>query len=437
MAAVHSQDHGEGAPPGSPLWGAGPVPPVALVALIVLVGTFASIAYHYVMGAYLGFGHPYSSFLFKPRDHFMDYFNVYRHAQQFKPGVSTNMVYSPLLHFIMTVLTVVPAWVGFAAMVAAFVATLSALLWKWTMRLIGSPIVRAMYVAALGLLAYPVLFALDRGNLEMLVFLMLAAFFYLYYWRRSPYAWVPLSLAVAAKYYWITLVVLLLLDRRMRQAVACVVGAVAVTVASTIMIGLLSGRGVIGVFGDLSTTLATHVSKTTSGLGVAAYSHSLWVWGLCIVDWTDTYLYMTAALRVYLLGAAVIMLLVIRRLLRGDFADWQKATALVACTLVLPYESVDYNLIQLLLPLSLFASAWHAGRKAWLSAVLFGLLLIPLDYYYFVHLLFGTSVSSSALVYPLLLLGLIVVVIWDGKAGDAPLGGELPGEEACILEARP
>jgi Glycosyltransferase family 87 len=437
MAAVDSHDYGEGASPGRPSWGAGPVPPIALVALIVLVGTSLSIGYHYVMGAYLGLGHHYGSFLFKPRDHFMDFFNVYRHAQEYGSGNSDNMVYSPLLHLIMTVSNLVPAWVGFAAMTAAFVATLAALLWTWTMRLVGSPIVRAMFASTLCLLSYPVLFALDRGNLEMLVFIMLAAFFYLYYWRRSPYAWVALSLAVAAKYYWITLVVLLLLDRRIRQAVACVVGAVAVTVASTVVIGLLSGRGVIDVLGSLSSTLATHVGKTTSGLGVAAYSHSLWVWGLCIVDWSDTYLYMTVALRVYLLGAAVIMLLVIRRLQRGDFADWQKATALVACTLVLPYESVDYNLIHLLLPLSLFAATWHAGRKARLSAVLFGLLLIPLDYYYFVHLLFGTSVSSAALVYPLLLLGLIVVVIWDGKAGDAPLGRELPGQKVAMLEAPP
>lgn len=428
-------DYGEGASPGRPSWGAGPVPPIALVSLIVLVGTSVSIAYHYVMGAYLGFGHPYSSFLFKPSDHFMDFFNVYRHAQEYGSGNSDNMVYSPLLHLIMTVSNLVPAWVGFAAMTAAFVATLAALLWTWTMRLVGSPIVRAMFASTLCLLSYPVLFALDRGNLEMLVFIMLAAFFYLYYWRRSPYARVALSLAVTAKYYWITLVVLLLLDRRIRQAVACVVGAVAVTVASTVVIGLLSGRGVIDVLDSLSSTLATHVGNTTSGLGVAAYSHSLWVWGLCIVDWTDTYLYMTVALRVYLLGAAVIMLLVIRRLLRGDFADWQKATALVACTLVLPYESMDYNLIHLLLPLSLFAAAWRAGRRAWLSAALFGLLLIPLDYYHFAHLLFGLGVSSAALVYPLLLLCLVIVALWDGKAGDASLGNELPVEEAGTLEA--
>jgi hypothetical protein len=432
---VSSDVRGESPSPCGPLWGTAPVDPVALVALIVLVGTSVAIAYHYVMGAYLGLGEPYSTFLFSPGDHFMDYFNVYRQAQEFKPGVSSNMVYSPLLHLVMTVLNLVPAWVGFVAMTAAFVATLAALLWKWTLRRIGSPVVRVMYVATLGLLAYPVLFALDRGNLEMLVFIMLAAFFYLYYWRRSPYAWVALSLAVAAKYYWITLVVLLLLDRRIRQAVACVLGALVVTVTAAVVIGLLSGYGVGGVIDGLSTTLAGHV-EGAGGLGVAAYGHSLWAWVILLIHWSGQTLSLAGVQRIYLLGVAVFMLLVVRRLMRGDLADWQKATALVACTLVLPYESKDYTLVHLLLPLSLFAAAWPTGRRAWLSAVLFGLLLIPLDYVYLEVVDWRPNVSTAVLVYPLLLLGLVVVVLWGRDIPAAPPGGELPAEEVVSGEAQ-
>jgi hypothetical protein len=430
-----SGDERSGSTPAcQPMWGSGPVHPVALVALIVLVGTCVSIAYHYVMGAYLGLGHPWNSFVFVPRDHFMDYFNVYRHAQEFRPGVSSNMVYSPLLHLVMTVLNVVPAWVGFAAMTAAFVATLTALLWKWTMRLVESPVVRVMYVATLGFLAYPVLFALDRGNLEMLVFMMLTAFFYLHYWRRSPYAWVALSLAVAAKYYWITLVVLLLLDRRFRQAVACVLGAVAVTLSSAVVLALVSGYSVGGVLRSLSSTLAGH-AEGVSGVGAAAYGHSLWAWVLLTTHWSHSALYFTSLQRAYLLAAGVIMLVVIRRLAQGDFADWQKATALVACTLALPFESKDYTLVHLLLPLSLFAATWKTGRRAWLSAVLFGLLLIPLDYYYFGLEDARSDVSTAATVYPLLLLGLVIVVLWSGEARDASLVSKPRVDETATPEA--
>ena len=66
-------------------------------------------------------------------------------------------------------------------------------------------LMRLQQVAVLVLLSYPVLFVIDRGNLEMVVFIWLAAFFYLYYGRGSRWAWIPLALAIAGKYYWITL----------------------------------------------------------------------------------------------------------------------------------------------------------------------------------------------------------------------------------------
>lgn len=418
IVALPTSEHRIGhTPPGAELWAPGAVPPIALVVLIVLVGTCVSIAYHYVMGVYLGFEYPWSTFLFFPKDHFMDYFNVYRHAQEFRPGESSNMVYSPLLHLVMTVLNGVPAWVGFGLMVAAFFVTLVALLWSWTMRLVGNRVVRTVFVATLALLSYPVLIALDRGNLEMLVFIMLAVFFYAYYVRRSPWAWVPLSLAVSAKYYWVTLILLLLLDRQARQAAWCVLGTVSVTMVSMLVVAATSGYSVLEVGKGLSTTLSGH-ADATGALFAAAHNHSLWDWVICIHRWSDYALYWLPLQRVYLLTAVLILMLVILRITRGGFTDWQKATALVACTLVLPYESRDYTLIQILLPLTLFAATWRRGRVAWAAAALFGLLLIPLDYYYFTFVYWRSWVSTAALAYPLLLLGLIVVALWNRHAGD-------------------
>lgn len=413
-------------PSGTNLWSAGPVPPIALVVLIVLVGTSVSAAYHYVMGVYLKVEYPFSTFLFFPEDHFMDYFNVYRHAVEFRPGESRNMVYSPVLHVVMTALNMMPPWVGFATMVVAFVVTLAGLLWTWTMRLVGNRMVRALFVAILGLLSYPVLFVLDRGNLEMLVFIMLAAFFYLYYVRRSPFAWLPLSLAVSAKYYWVTLIVLLLLDRQFRQAVWCVLGTLAITTGSMLVVVAASGYSVFEVAGGLFATLSGHVDGIGT-LRVAAHNHSLWDWVICVQRWSDYALYRLPMQRIYLLGAVVILLLVTRRLMRDRFHDWQKATALVACTLVLPYEAKDYTLIHLLLPLALFAGTWRTGRTVWVAATLFGLLLIPLDYYYFIFWSSRSWVSSAALGYPVLLIGLIVVALWRG-AGDS-------GPDAAVPDA--
>jgi hypothetical protein len=137
---------------------------------------------------------------------------------------------------------------------------------------------------------------------------------------------------------------------------------------------------------------------------------------------------------VYLVVAATIMLLVIRRLVRGEFAEWQKATAIVACTLVLPFEAKDYALVHLLLPLTLFAATWRGGRRAWMCAAFFGLLLIPLDYVYLVFDGWRSLLSTATLAYPLLLLGLVVLVLWGPESGAEPHGGKLPVEDATSLE---
>ena len=392
--------------------------PLSLVVLVVLAGTSTSIAFHYVMGAYLHFKYPYSSFLFLPKDRFMDFFNVYDDAVRFHPGASSNMVYSPLLHAFMTVTTAVPAWLAFAVVLAAFLATLAALLWKWTTAgLRVDPMVRVLHVAVLTFLAYPVLFVVDRGNLEMVVFVMLAAFFYLYYVRHSPWAWLPLSLAIASKYYWITLVILLLLDRRVRQAILAVGGAVVVSAVAVLFLAGASGYSLTAVLASLRTTLDGHMGAT-GVLGIASHSHSLWAWVICIIRWSDYAFYWLPVNRIYTLSALLILLLVVRRLWRGRFADWQKATAIVACTLVLPFESMDYTLIHLYFPLTLFAIAAGRFRLKWVVAVLFALLLIPLDYYYFTFVFWRSLVSTSSLIYPMCLLGLIVAALWCGDPGE-------------------
>ncbi len=190
---------------------------LAVIAVAVLLGTALSAMFHYVRGVYLGEHYPANTFLYEPRLRFSDFFTVYRDVTRFHPGVSRTMAYSPFLHVVVSALTVLPARFAFALVVAAFLATLALVIWR-AGAAIDEPVVRLQQVAMLGFLSYPVLFVLDRGNLDMVIFVFLAAFFYLYYERRSSWAWLPLAMALAGKYDWAVFVVLLLSDRSYRQA---------------------------------------------------------------------------------------------------------------------------------------------------------------------------------------------------------------------------
>jgi hypothetical protein len=192
---------------------------VSLLTAFVFAGTFASIVWHYINAQYWMKGYPSSTFLVVPRWRISDFFDVYRDAQSLGSAGQQNLAYSPVLHLFTKAITALPLKLALGLIVAAFLSTLAAVVWTRLTPDLGTALERLPHALVLTFFAYPVLFAVDRGNLEMVVFVLLAAFFYLYFAVHSRWAWLPLALAIAAKYYWATLLVLPLLDKQYRQTV--------------------------------------------------------------------------------------------------------------------------------------------------------------------------------------------------------------------------
>jgi len=61
--------------------------------------------------------------------------------------------------------------------------------------------------------------------------------------------------------------------------------------------------------------------------------------------------------QLYALLAAAVFMLVVVKLWQRPRSPWQVLTALVACTLLLPFENGDYVLVQWFLPFALFMGA--------------------------------------------------------------------------------
>ena len=158
---------------------------VHLLVTIVLAGTVASIAYHYVAGFYLGLGYPQSTFLFLPRDHFNDWDNLYIFAKAFLRGVPGGFAYFPFGILTALASTALPMRVGWALVILLFLAVLVAILRGWVLDREEHGLTKVQYGFVLVVLSYPVLFALDRTNLEILLFVFIAGFFYFLYVRES------------------------------------------------------------------------------------------------------------------------------------------------------------------------------------------------------------------------------------------------------------
>jgi hypothetical protein len=397
---------------------------VMLLATIVLVGTTVSMGYHYLLGAYYNRGYPYNGFLFRPWDHFNDFYNVYRWVDVFNThGPVYGVQYTPFAHVLMTGARVLPDWVGLALVAALFLTSMIFLVWRFYVDGLDGASAKVRTAAILVALSYPVIYTLDRGNLEMLVFPFLVGFFYWYYLHPSDRRWpayVCLAAAVCLKMYPATLLLLPLSDRRYRDFAGLVLGVAGLAGASTFVLGLIDGYGFIGTAQRALTAVQGGQSQWYDGV---RFAHTAWgALGVLIARYApnETWLslagpYMAFAVCAFLAVAAYVVFV--------ETEPWRKAAMLMLAALVLPYVSADYTLIHLYPVIAVFLAAGGLTRlRGRTYAALFATLLIPLDYRWFEYARFGkglpvgvtTEVSSSVVLYPAIMLVIMGLIVWDG-----------------------
>jgi hypothetical protein len=406
---------------------------IRLVGLIVLVGTLTATLFCLVVHLTTGLGYPYDTFLFKPSVRFSDFTQVYDLARSYGPPHNTTMVYSTELHLLMTLATALPAGVVWVAFNALFVATLVCVVWFGVSRRVGGRRIRAAYTLIFVALSYPVLFVLDRSNLEMLLFVALAAFVYLHYVRKSAWSWLPLALAIAGKYYLATLLVLYVKERRWRELALAIAAVVVSTLGSAVALSLHSGFSVLQVLQNTRTTLDGFAGRVTN-LAIVQHGHTLWGLVCMFIVYVNPPVIASHLEPYYVLLCAALFALISVRVLTTELAPWKSFTALLVAALVLPFQSNDYTLIHLLLPLALIGAYGAQSRHGRRTAILLALLLVPTAYEVLI-----VDVTSSVIVYPLVCVALLVTclttepgTVWVRDAGaiDGALpSGSSPGRE--------
>jgi len=381
-----------------------------------------SIGFHYVAGFYFGQGYPHSTFLFIPADHFNDWDNPYLGAEAFLRGEPLWIVYFPFAILATLVATLLPLRFGFALMVIAFLGTLVLMVRGWVVDCQDHMLTKVQYAFILVFLSYPVLFVLDRANLEMVLFVFLAGFFYSLYVRESPWlAAFFLAAAIAFKVYPATLLLLLLAERRYKPLALAVVFAVGLTAVSALLVPLLGHVG-LWEFWDLSSSgQATYQQMMVIEGGGLQHGHTLWgllrtpgfLWGAAIQGWQTT---------LYSVVAALIFLVLAYHVVFRETERWKRVLLAVVPAILLPFVSADYTLIYLYFPLVFFLRAPRVSRWDIVYVVLFGVLLIPVDYYYLT--LAKDGISISVIVYPIALLALVVLAVLDRQKLSGASRGE-------------
>ena len=398
---------------------------VRLLVTIVLVGTLVSIVWHYVSRFYVGQGYPRSTFLYPPQYAFSDWGDVYNGAKEFLRGAPWQFGYFPFAGLVAVTTTILPRTVGFILMIGLFLGVLGLILRRWVFDCEEHALTSARGIVILVGLSYPVLFVLDRGNMEMLVFAFIAGFFYFTYVRECSWmAALCLAAAISFKLYPATLLLLLLAERRYKPLVLTVIFAGGLTAISVGLLAVVGHHSLADVWQmNISGKEYFQQTMTIEGSGVG-HNHSLWglvgLWEMlrreAVADWQTT---------LYAVAAAAIFLGLVAHAVFRETERWKLVLLATVPWLLLPYVSFDYTLIGLYFPLVFFLNARRVSRWDVVYVALFGILLVPVDYYYFLpynNILRGISIS--VIIYPAALVALVLLAILDVQRAAGHVNGE-------------
>lgn len=358
----------------------------------------------------LGWGLPYSfAYYYVPNDMFSDFtafaskFHGFGTAAFFTHKFGQFMYPAPLALAIRPFFLVKRYGIAFGLVALALTGWL-VYRFSQALRQHGFPESwRRWWVAVVVLTSYPLLFELQRLNVEIVLVALVAASVWLFASGRAYPAAAVLGLAIALKLYPFIFLGLFVARRQWRPVLLALGVATAVYTFSLAVLGPTIGAALHWNLQDLSG----FGSMYGAGVWQVGYDHSFFAlakavtlpWHPSLLHWTTPYLLLAAigSLAVYLLR--VVRLPLVNQVL-----------VLSILSVCLPPVSYDYTLLHLYTPFLLLtliavqqgSAGAHANRLR-ACFVLFALIFTPESYVIVHGVRLGAEVRTAALVLLLVL----------------------------------
>jgi hypothetical protein len=362
---------------------------VNLLVLIVMIGFSIAVGYHYFQGAYLLKPYPQNTFLFRPDDRFNDFYNPVRGSADLDPfrpdKISYKGGYPPFGYLVAYLFSLVKPWtISLLLFIITFFISFLYLMRYFLFRQKKRIDLRD-YISlfVLTFLTYPILFAIDRANFDLIICIMLFLFVLFYQKKKILLSTVFLGIAIAIKPFAGLFILLYLFDKEYKAALILLFNVLVLTVISLSLFkdGLFiesqkflldfSSAGKLIVSGSIahfSSDLYNFLIILISGIlrlfnsEVSLISNSIFK-----LSYTIFALSVTIGFSIYCW--------------KNSQPFWKKLLILTCLIILLPFASGDYRLTYLFPPLFLFLSSKEKGTHDFLLIILFGLLLIPKNYY--------------------------------------------------------
>jgi hypothetical protein len=399
---------------------------ISLIMLVVVVGFVASVSYHYALGVWHKLGYPYNTPLFRPDVYGTDYTNEILVSKDLNPylgPVANNQCPLTSMVFYLFSLRVGPGHtMVMPVRVYSLLFTLALALFSLAYLKADNRWEHLTRTFVFTFMTYPILFAVDRGNIETLVLILLLFFIYFFQRRRFLISSVFLALAIAMKIHPVFLLVLFVPEKKYREIGITIVLSVVLTIACLMCFkgGLLAHLKL--VLAPVNPHSASPIAALYNGFlgnndmvqrGVTLFTV---IKAVLIETSTIASVNMARFLTSYLAAATAASICVAAYVIFIERELWKIVALLVCAMLLLPQISADYKMIHLLIPLFLFINATKQTRADTIYALLFGLLLIPKDYYLLPRTLSdgGPDISISIFLNPAIMLLMSSMIIVGG-----------------------
>jgi hypothetical protein len=393
---------------------------------IVLCGFLVAIV-TCLLSILAGLSYPFTSFLFRPWDRFQDFYVVLRNTAGRDPYTISQIPpwlafaghhprevsnYLPFTHLLFLPFTWIPRFLGlflYDLVIFAFVVAGTLRIAFATGEVSRGERIRS--AVAFSVLNYPVLFLLDRGNIEGVVFIFLALGAVYLLRERPIVAAVCLGLATAVKGFPVLFFVLFLKRRYWRGLAMGLATTATLTVVALLTFqgtpieNLFKFRSALREFSDfLYTGWFNSLCSSVSWLG-ALYSVFYFIIGKEVEPGALQHVHF-----VYSIVAGLFMLAGVVYVWRVRMPAWKEWFILIALSQVLPHPSFDYRLIHTLIPLGMLLVSGDTTRGAWRAVVLMSLILIPKSLF----ILFW-EVRISTIINPMLISAGILLFIAEDR----------------------
>lgn len=384
---------------------------VELITTIILIGFSLTIFYQFILGTYLGLGIPYTTFL-APTTHFSDFDIIINESSRLSPYSSVDRsAYLPLTYLIGFIISFIPKAVCYTICVGTFMCFFVYFHYRnlqvgeteqTTLQKIG--VLKNTFI--LCFLTYPILFMIDRGNLDFVVIALLLLFAYYYVREQSITSCLFLAFAIALKGYPAIFLLVFLADKRYKEIIIATV-----TPAVISFVGFFAFKG--GFINNVMALLTNvKLYSTMSLVQFEAHRYTSNCWGAVraifeIVQPPTTFATLFSIVSIV---TALSLILICIYALFVETELWKIVTLLTMASLTLGSVTFDYRLVLLFLPLYLFIlHSKEIGNLNIFYCVCFALLLMPKN---IIITTGGTSIS--VILNPLLMCLLAVVIMWQG-----------------------